>query len=309
VNAVLVMEQVVKRYGRTRALDGLDLEVPAGSVFGLVGSNGAGKTTAMAVTVGLLHAAGGTINLLGEGPFHASRHAGRVTLLPQDSRFPPHARVRQLLCFYARLQGLGAAEIERNVDELLDWVHLQDRRHAAIRTLSHGMNRRVAIAQAFLGQPELVLLDEPLSGLDPREAARVREMIRLRRGRQTIVISSHILGDIEAVCDSVAFIERGRRIRQDTLDTIVRRSHRVTYTVARGPVPLEALRQALPDVVWEASPDGLEVTAAFTAPHSAEELNALTVDLLVRAGAGVMEIRRGSDLESEYLNASAAHVG
>jgi ABC-type multidrug transport system ATPase subunit len=294
VSLALQFRGVTKSYGRIRALDGLDLEVPAGSIFGLVGSNGAGKTTAMAVAVGLLQAGNGEIHLLGDGPFRADKHAGRVALLPQDSRFPPHARVEELLRFYSRLQGSG----EDSIDELLQWVDLQPRRRAPVRTLSHGMNRRLAIAQAFLGAPELVLLDEPLNGLDPREAARVRLMLRQRRGRQTIVISSHNLSDIEALCDHVAFIEKGRRVRQDTLDKITRRAHRVTYRL-RGAAPLEKLRAALPEVQWEQQADTL--TATFAEPRTTEELNRLALPVLLEAGVGILEIQRGSDLESEYL--------
>lgn len=300
MTAALTLQGVVKCYGRRRALDGLDLVVPRGSVFGLVGSNGAGKTTALALTAGLLHPASGTVDLLGLGPFRAETHTGRVTLLPQDSRFPPHARVDELLDYYGRLQGLSDAHRASDIESLLSWVHLTDRRRSAVRTLSHGMNRRLSIAQAFLGAPELVLLDEPLNGLDPREAARVRDLIRERRGSQTIVISSHNLGDIEILCDAVAFIERGKRVRQDTLDQIIQRSHRLTYVLA-GAVSLEALRREIPDVIWQASPDGREVAAAFTSPWTADTLNARAVPLLLTS-AGLLEIRRGSDLESEYFN-------
>jgi ABC-2 type transport system ATP-binding protein len=294
VNAALQFRAVTKSYGRVRALDGLDWEVPAGSIFGLVGSNGAGKTTAMAVALGLLQPGDGEINLLGDGAFRPEKHAGRVALLPQDSRFPPHARVEELLRFYSRLQGHS----ENSIDELLEWVHLQDRRRSPVRTLSHGMNRRLAIAQAFLGAPELVLLDEPLNGLDPREAARVRDLIRQRRGRQTIVISSHNLSDIEALCDHVAFIEKGRRVRQDTMDRITRRAHRVTYRL-RGAAPLETLRAALPEVEWEQQADVL--TATFPERYTTEELNRQVLPVLLGAGVGILEIERGSDLESEYL--------
>lgn len=300
MTAALTLKGVVKNYGRRRALDGLDLEVPQGSVFGLVGSNGAGKTTAMAISVGLLRAAAGSCDLLGGGPFSAEIHAGRVTLLPQDSRFPPHARVEDLLDYYGRLQGLSGDRRADNIKTLLAWVHLADRARSPVRTLSHGMNRRLAIAQAFLGDPELILLDEPLNGLDPREAARIRELIRERRGNQTIVISSHNLGDIEILCDRVAFIEHGRLVRQDTLDRIIRRSHRLTYVVA-GAAPVEIVRREIPQVEWQVSGDGHELMASYTEPWTAQSLNARVVPLLLNSG-DLLEIRRGSDLESEYLN-------
>jgi ABC-type multidrug transport system ATPase subunit len=301
VTTALELRGVVKRYGRLRALDGLDLTVQRGSIFGLVGSNGAGKTTAMAVTVGLLHPAAGRIDVLGNGPFRPEHHAGSVSLLPQDSRFPPHARVEDLLRFYGRLQGLPANELSKSIESVLDWVHLTDRRRSSVRTLSHGMNRRLAIAQAFLGTPQLVLLDEPLNGLDPREAARVRDLIRERRGQLSVVISSHNLSDIEALCDTVAFIEKGRLVRQDALDTIMRRSHRVTYLLASPFAALDQLRTVIPGVIWEQSPDGTILTATFTAPLTAESLNTAVLECLLRSKAGILEVRRGSDLESEYL--------
>lgn len=303
MSSALQFRGVVKCYGRLRALDGLDLDVPRGSIFGLVGSNGAGKTTAMAIALGLLRPGTGQIEILGEGAFAPEKHAGRVALLPQDSQFPPHARLVELLHFYGRLQGVAPEAIAPNIDELLNWVHLADRRRSPVRTLSHGMKRRLSIAQAFLGQPELVLLDEPLNGLDPKEAARVRDLIRERRGRQTIVISSHQLTDIEALCDHVAFIEKGKLVRQDTLDKIVRRSHRVTYHISSGTLPLAQLQAALPDVEWEQH--GNRVVASFPTQYTTEALNTATLRILLEAGVGVLEIRRGSDLESEYLRLAA----
>ena len=275
-------------------------------MFGLVGSNGAGKTTAMAVTLGLLHRHGGSINILGGGAFDPARHVGRVALLPQDSRLPPYSRVEELLRYYGALQGLSDGDISRSIEELLDWVHLRDRRRSPVRTLSHGMARRMAIAQAFLGSPELVLLDEPLNGLDPREAARARDMIRERRGKQTIVISSHHLTDIEAVCDTVAFIEKGKRVRQDALETIVRRGHQITYLLSPGAIPVDKIRSLFADVEFDWRPDTMELKASFPATYAPEAINRRVLELLLQSNIGILEIHRGSDLETEYLSASAA---
>lgn len=306
MSAALELKGVVKSYGKIRALDGLDLTIPAGAIFGLVGSNGAGKTTAMAVVAGLLRPAAGRVSLFGEGPFAAERHAGRVSLLPQDSRFPPHARVADLLRFYGQLQGLGAGDLENSIGGLLDWVHLTDRRLSPVKTLSHGMNRRLAIAQAFLGSPELVLLDEPLNGLDPVEAARVRDMIRQRRGLQSVVISSHNLADIEALCDTVAFIEKGRLVRQDALEVITQQCHRLTYVLSPGTViPLQSLAESFPGVTWEPAAGKAEITATFPGRYTTEELNGRVLRLFLEAGLGILEIRRGSDLETEYLRLHA----
>jgi ABC-2 type transport system ATP-binding protein len=304
----LATQDLVKCYGRRRALDGLSVSVPAGSIFGVIGSNGAGKTTFMAVCVGLLRARSGTVNLLEQGPFDPSVHAGRVSLLPQDSRFPPHARVGELLEFYARLQGVAPAEISGEVSRVLEWTHLADRSHSPVRALSHGMNRRLAIAQAFLGSPELVFLDEPLSGLDPREAARIRTILREQRGNRTVLLSSHDLHDVQAICDQVAFIEHGRLLRQDTLDKVVRRSCSLSYVLVRGPAPLQELQQCLPDAAWTPSADGNELTVTFSGLNTADSVNAALLPVFLRHQTGILEVRRGSDLETEYLSISSGRT-
>lgn len=301
----LELQKVVKFYGRRQALASLDLQVPTGSIFGLIGSNGAGKTTSMAATVGLLKISSGNINLLNEGPFDPAKHTGRVSLLPQDSRLPLHSRVEDLLLFYGQLQGLSEGLLKESIDNVLDWVHLQDRRDSPVRTLSHGMMRRLTIAQAFLGHPELVLLDEPMSGLDPREASRIRHILLRRRGMQTIIISSHNLHELETLCDRAAFIEHGTLLRQDTMDNIIKRGHSVTFRLCPCKIPLQNLQTFLPEATFEASDDGSLLTARFCGNIDAiPEINARILEILLKSKIGIVEIRRGSDLESEYLAAT-----
>ena len=218
----LETRNLVKRYGRRRVLDGFTLAVPRGAVLGLVGANGAGKTTWMMTVAGLLRPASGTIDILGSGPFDAAIHAGRLALLPQDSELPLEATPTGLFYRFGRLQGLSAETARRSAAEVLKAVNLADRAKSSIRSLSHGMRTRVRVAQCFLGNPELVLLDEPLNGLDPLEADRLRRFLRSRAGNQTIVISSHNLHDVEQLCTHVAFVENGRVTRMDTLSELTR---------------------------------------------------------------------------------------
>ena len=213
---------LVKRYGRRRVLDGFTLAVPRGAVMGLVGANGAGKTTWMMTVAGLLRPASGTIDILGGGSFDAAVHAGRFALLPQDSELPLEATPTGLFYRFGRLQGLSAAAARRSAAEVLKAVNLADRARSSIRSLSHGMRTRVRVAQCFLGKPELVLLDEPLNGLDPLEADRLRRFLRARAGKQTIVISSHNLHDVEQLCTHVAFVENGKVVRMDTMAALTR---------------------------------------------------------------------------------------
>lgn len=298
----LTMSGVVKRYGRRMALNELDLRISKGAVFGLVGSNGAGKTTALTAAVGLLSIQGGAINVLEDGPFNPSRHRGRVSLLPQDAHMPGHARLEEILSYYGRLQGLDGARLNRAVELGLERVRLLDRRREPVRSLSHGMRRRLSIAQAFLGDPELVLLDEPLNGLDPREVVHIRTLFREGRGNQTLVISSHILSEVEAVCDHVAFIELGRTERQSTLREILRDDRQISYHLTPGPAPIETLAAALPEARLEHDPAKGRLVLHFSgARYAPAAANAAVLPVLLAAGVGVEEIRRGSGLEEEYL--------
>ena len=299
----LKLTGVVKRFGRRTALDGLTLSVPTGSAFGLVGSNGAGKTTSMSVTMGVIPHDGGQVDLLGGGPFDVAVHAGRVSLMPQDAGLPLHARVGDLLAFYALLQGVPHTRVVERVDEVLDWVHLRDRAGAKVRTLSHGMRRRVVIAQAFLGSPDLALLDEPLSGLDPREVVSMRELLKRRRPGQTVIVSSHNLHEIERICDHVAFIEDGKVVKQDRMDALTGRSHSVHLHITPGAVPLDALRDALPDAAFELRADGRLLICRYPETRSGvEDVNRHILPVLLQANIGITEIRRGAELESAYLD-------
>ena len=306
MTAALTYEGVCKRFGRRTALDGLSLSVPAGAIYGLVGSNGAGKTTALAVAGGLLRIQAGRVDVLQSGPFHADRHAGRITLLPQDAALPPEARPLDLLCFYAELQGVPAAEARRQAWSLLEHMHLADRARSAVRTLSHGMRKRVMVAQCFLGTPELVLLDEPLSGLDPREVVRLREFLAARRGQMTLVISSHNLHEIELLCDHVGFMEHGRCTREDTLDRVTGRSAVMVYQLAAGPPPpVETFAATLAgaDLQYDPATRRLICRCRQPGPDPAT-VNGHVLPWLLQAGCGVVEVRQGGRLEEEYLRSA-----
>lgn len=299
----LEIRELRKRFGRRVALDGVTLRVPRGTVLGLVGSNGAGKTTSLTITAGLLRADGGTVDLLGAGAFSPSLHGGRVALLPQDAAMPSQGGVREVLVFYGLLQGAGAAEARRLADGALDRLNLADRAASRIRTLSHGMRRRLALAQCLLGKPELVLLDEPLSGLDPRERTRVRELLQNRPPKQTVVISSHNLDEIERLCDRVAFIERGRTVRQSTVEGVTGSGSIARYACDTDTFPIDELRRRLPGVDFRTAEDN-SCLVCRGGPHTAgiAEINRAVLATLLAAGIDIREVRRGEGLETAYLS-------
>ena len=274
MNDAIVSRALVKRYGRHNALDGFTLAVPAGSITGLVGRNGAGKTTWMVSVAGFILPDSGEISILGSGPFDARRHGGKFTILPQDSDLPNEGRVRSLLLHYARLQGLSAAKAASSADSLIDAFNLKDKANSPIRSLSHGMRKRVMVAQAFLGEPEVVMLDEPLSGLDPVEADRLRSFIL------------------------VAFVADGKVERMETMRSLTSDSGRIAYTLKSMPADLAALESACPGV--SLSSDGASLVARFGESLAVADVNAALLPRLV--GFGVIAVVPGRSLEEAYLN-------
>ncbi len=300
MNDAVVTRKLVKTYGRFRALNGFTLSVPANSVLGLVGRNGAGKTTWMMSVAGFVHTESGEINVLGGGPFDAARHSGLVGILPQDSELPLDERPRNLLIRYGRLQGLAAEGAVRAADSLLNAFNLRDKAQSPVKSLSHGMRKRVMVAQAFLGSPKLVLLDEPLSGLDPVEADRMRSYIRSCRGRQTIVISSHQLEDIEKLCTHVAFAAEGKVECVKTLAALTSDSGRVVYNLRHKPDDLAFIRKLVEgaDFTWDDAARSLSIE--FDSDIPPEIVNERLLPPLLPFG--VVSVAAGRTLEQAYLN-------
>ena len=295
-------KDLVKRYGPRRALDGLTLSVPNGAVMGLVGANGAGKTTWMLTVAGLLHPTSGTVDVLGIGPFDAARHCGLVSVLPQDAELPPELSPLELLRSFARLQGLSAADARKTAADVLEAVNLADRAKSPVRTLSHGMRKRVMVAQCFIGRPKLILLDEPLNGLDPVEAERLRRMISEYRGTCTIVISSHQLGDIEQMCTHVAFIEKGRVVRADTLRAVTQTDEQTSYVLSHAPSDMAALSAAVPGASFSWSEETHTLACAFSsAAGGAAAVNRHLLPALLAQG-DVISVSVGVTLEQAYLS-------
>ncbi len=297
MNESIVSRALVKSYGRRRALDGFTLAVPMGSITGLVGRNGAGKTTWMMSVAGFVLPDSGEISILGSGPFDARRHGGKFTILPQDSDLPNEGRVRSLLLHYARLQGLPASKAAASADSLIDSFNLREKANAPIRSLSHGMRKRVMVAQAFLGEPEVVMLDEPLSGLDPVEADRLRSFILARRGKMTIVISSHQLDDVEKLCTHVAFVANGKVERMETMRSLTSGTGRIVYALRNRPSDIAELETTCPGVKVAAVSNGLEVT--FSEDVGIEDVNAAFLPRLLEFG--VVSVTPGRSLEEAYL--------
>lgn len=196
--------------GRTVAIEKLDLEVRRGEIFGLLGSNGAGKTTTFKMMLALLRPDRGEVRLFGRPPTEPAVRA-RIGYLPENPYFYDHLTAAEFLDFYARLHGIPAAERAERIARTLRRVGLEGREATRLRKFSKGMIQRVGLAQAIQHDPDLVILDEPMSGLDPVGRREVRDVIlSLRAAGRTVLFSSHILQDAEMICDRVAILHAGR---------------------------------------------------------------------------------------------------
>jgi ABC-2 type transport system ATP-binding protein len=223
--------------GRFPAVTGLDLEVPQGQSFGLLGPNGAGKTTTLKMLLALLRPDAGEIRLLGRPPSDPAARA-RVGYLPEHPYFYDYLSAEEFLDFYGRLQGIPGYERKKRVRETLGRVGLAGRERTALRKFSKGMIQRLGLAQAIQHDPELVILDEPMSGLDPVGRREVRDLIlSLREAGKTVFFSSHILQDAEMVCDRVAILKQGRLRSVGHLDDLVKSRVRWFEVEIRGAVP------------------------------------------------------------------------
>ncbi|NIL99640.1 MAG: ATP-binding cassette domain-containing protein [Acidobacteria bacterium] len=232
--------------GRHPAVRGVELEVRPGEIFGLLGPNGAGKTTTIKMILGLLRPDAGEIRVFGRPS--ASREARkRLGFLPENPYFYDYLTAREFLDFYARLQGIAKPDRAGLIDRTLERVGLAGRENTALRAFSKGMMQRLGLAQAIQHDPDLVILDEPMSGLDPIGRREVRDLIlALREAGKTVFFSSHILQDAEMICDRVAILKQGELLSVGSLDELV--SHRVRWfeVTVRGSLPpgVEAARPA-----------------------------------------------------------------
>jgi ABC-2 type transport system ATP-binding protein len=205
-----------------RAVDNLDLSVEKGEVFGFLGPNGAGKTTTLKMLMNLLHPTSGRAWILGEPLDSVSMHR-RIGFLPENPYFYDYLTARELLVYVARLFGIPRRVVDGKVAELLERVGLGDAADTQMRRFSKGMIQRIGIAQALVNDPELVFLDEPMSGLDPLGRREVRQVIGALKSRGvTVFFSSHILPDVEALCDRVAIMNRGRLQAAGALNEILK---------------------------------------------------------------------------------------
>lgn len=282
-----------KQYPGTLALDGVDLNVAEGSIYGLVGPNGAGKTTLLGVLAGLRRASAGTIE----------RGTEHIALLPDTPHFDPWLSAREVADL-ARVLSFNPS-LPTRVDELLELAGIADASGRPVGGFSRGMLQRLGLAATLVGDPELVLLDEPCSALDPLGRREVLDLIARLRGDATVVFSSHILADVQEVCDTVGILRSGRLIFEGPLQDLLVGKATPRYLI-RVRDPSESLLAGLGEADWISDiemldPEQIRVTAA-----SVDDAEAKLVPELARVGARVVSLTpEAPSLEDVFLEVVA----
>ena len=290
---VIETQGLTKQYGSIRAVDQLSLQVPRGGVFALLGPNGSGKTTTMGILLGLIKATSGSIRLFGEPIGGVRPHAlRRIGAIVEEPSFYPYLSGRNNLRYF---QGIGGKESRKEVDRLLEMVGLSERSNSKFNTYSMGMKQRLGIAYALLGDPEVLFLDEPTNGLDPAGMAEVRTLIReFGSSGHTVLLSSHLLHEVEQVCDSVAILSRGRLIAQGKVQELLKGQDAVRLTTTDD---IQALG-ILSALDWVAEVRTEDEALVVTAPS--ERSSELTA-ALAQAGIYVREISSAKLSLEEYF--------
>ena len=216
---MIEVKHLTKIYGDHTAVDDLSFTIESGHIYGLLGPNGAGKSTTMNIVTGCLAATGGTVRICGhdiyEEPIAAKRCIG---YLPEIPPLYTDMTPFEFLTFVAEAKGVGYEEAGRQVREVMELTQIEDMKDRLIKNLSKGYRQRVGIAQAMLGNPEIIILDEPTVGLDPKQIIEIRDLIRMLGQSKTVILSSHILAEISAVCDRVLIISHGKLVADDTIE-------------------------------------------------------------------------------------------
>jgi len=216
MSLIIDVQQVSKRYGDKIALNDVNFSLEKGAPVALVGPNGAGKTTLFSLLCGYIQPSSGSINILGHAPGHSALF-GRLAALPQDAQLDPRFTIAVQLNFYARLQGMSNKLANIDVARVLEMVALTEAANSRPNELSHGMRKRAAIAQALLGAPEIVMLDEATAGLDPANAREIRAIVTEHAGAVNFILSSHDLSELERLCDRVLYLQNGQLKQHQTL--------------------------------------------------------------------------------------------
>jgi len=311
MSAAIEIENISKRFGRIQALDQLSFRVPEGALFGLIGPNGAGKTTTFSVLAGYLAPDKGRVEVRGRILKPGEPPRGRIAMLPQDAALLPKMSAIEVLSLLARYGGAPKTEARTRAETAIRLVGLSEEHFSqAVGTLSHGQRRRIGIAQTLLGENEIICLDEPTAGLDPRAAAELRELITGLRGERTIILSSHNLAEVESVCDHVAILDHGKLVSAGPMSALKSADEQVTLRLQK---PLEesssikAKLEALNGVQQvKIAEDQNSIHLQLHSDSSNDTIVNEAISALISAGGLLQSVERGQSLEQRFLEETSS---
>jgi ABC-2 type transport system ATP-binding protein len=313
---MIEVQGITKTYGAFEALKGVSLEVRQGEILGLLGPNGAGKTTLMRILTCFLPPTAGSAKVAGfDIETQSMEVRRRLGYLPESVPLYGEMRVREYLEFAAHAKGLPSGDRAGAAARAMEETGVSHVAGRLIRQLSKGTRQRVGLAQALVGDPELLILDEPTVGLDPRQIADIRQLIKGMGGRRTIILSTHILPEVSAVCSRVAIIHEGRIIEQDTPANLAKKLSKSNKVLVQVAGPMEVVEKVLRDidkVTKVTIQDGAEEGRAHYLVETAKEtdLRSEMAATIVKHGWGLSELRFvGLELEDVFLNLVTRETG
>ena len=298
-------KKLTKIYGQNVGVSSLDLHIPRGVIYGLLGPNGAGKTTTFNICCGFIKQSSGIVKVFGERLTEKTRLSHRVLALPQECNLPGSYKVGELLQYLGRLSGYSKTEARSIGKDLLKKVQLEDREDDRVRNLSHGMKKRVEVAQAFMGEPELIFLDEPTAGLDPQNAKSIRDLIRSFKTKSTVVFSSHNLPEIQEVCNYVGILKDGSLVAEGTVEDITHFHEEVIFSVparSNNERVIKDLESLVQIKTVHCDNETNELRVEFDSKKiTAEEMISKIIEALQKEKIPISGIRKGKTLEEKYL--------
>ena len=254
---LIEVSNLTKKYGKHEAVKDLSFHVEKGQIYGFLGPNGAGKSTTMNVITGYLCATEGTVTVNGYDTFKEPEKAkAQIGYLPELPPLYPDMTVTEYLKFVAELKKIAKSERKTMIDEAMELTGITDVSSRLIKNLSKGYKQRVGLAQAILGYPEVIILDEPTVGLDPKQIIEIRDLIKKLGEKHTVILSSHILSEVSAVCDQIMIMSHGQLVANDTPDNLANllsENHSSELHIKGTPEQLEKVRQTIEDAKLEVS--------------------------------------------------------
>ena len=299
-DTVIQTRDLTKTYGPIVAVNKLSMDVPRGRIFGLLGPNGSGKTTTLSILLGLTGQSSGNFTLFEGGMAHTDA-LHRIGAIVETPAFYPYLSGRNNLAYFQAITGKGDRQ---ELDRLLDTVGLTTRANDKFHTYSLGMKQRLGLAYALLGDPEVLILDEPTNGMDPAGMAEIRDLVRrLGTGGRTVLLSSHLLHEVEAVCDSVAILAKGKLIAQGDVSELLAAGAQIQFRTTDD----AKAKEVLSSVDWV---KGIEEDEGYLVANAPSERSGELTAALSGAGVYITEMRpRAKTLERYFLEVTGGSDG